>query len=223
MLLNGSGTKFALKVAVGMFEFVPAAWQLIRGNAGPHPGLGQASLAPPDSVEVEELEKYRLGVVLDIRASELLVQVMGKGELRFVLSTEAIVWDDRWVKDIPLRVGDRVLARGSERDETVFEVTQLYVNMVDVVGAVLTDQAVRGSSQVELQDQRGEKHAVILDDRTMVLPSPDEELPYGTLVPLAGRVAALDKGQPVHVIGRLWRDALVLAVTLDVVARLEND
>ena len=209
---------------VGMFEFVPAAWDLIRGETDPPVSSGQAKSAHGlTPIEVVELEKFRLGIVLEIRPSELLVQGPGKGELRFLLSAATRIWDDSWVKGIPLEVGDSVLARGDPRSELVFEVTQLFVNMVDVLGAVTADQAVRGSSVVDLYDQEGEKYVVRLDDRTMMLPAPDEGLPFGTLVPLVGRVAQLSNGQPVWVIGRRTADGSVLAVTLEAIACLENE
>lgn len=220
MPLKNSWCKFGINVALGMVDFLPAALAILRGTPnhrlGPHDERSTADFP----LELGRLEEFLLGTIHEVHSNRLLVRVQGGSRVNFLFSVETTFWDNRWVKDIPIKPGDEVLARGSLLADRSFEAMELYINMVDLSGVVAAYEVVRDSGSLQLLDREGTGHRVLLDPRTSVLSAADD-MPSSarTLVPLGGREVQLAEGQSIQVIGRQTEQGL-LAVSVDAVGHL---
>lgn len=111
--------------------------------------------------------------------------------------------------DIPVEVGDRVLALGVRRPDGSLDVEKLWVNPVNLMGPIEAVSREGAGWRLRVKDRYLGSVEVRVDPRTEIGTGP------GLVAPLAQRPVQWSVGQHIQVVGRRLRDGTVLAATLD--------
>lgn len=164
-------------------------------GGGQTPATPCPSPAPRNSGEPDFVPGYVSGRVVSIAPDHIVVNTADKGDVEPNPSFYRI-WDDLWVKDIPIEVGDEITAADTPTGGPV-----LYVNIVNLIGTISN---VRREGDILLFDMEydvrysGERgfDTIEVDGRARVSGTEPRE------------------GQKGQVAGRRLKDGTVLGVTV---------
>jgi len=208
------------KVAFGLVAFVPAARILIERRAKPasaqpgaggFPGIAAPPSPPPpnpEEVAAEIRASYREGIVTAIGASSYTIRAPDGSQTDVRLTSTTIVWGGAFVKDMPVSIGDELVAWGNSTADGSLEAEKLWTNLANLRGNVSGVRAASDGVAFTLNDRRLGGTQVQLVAATNVAVRSDP-----TLRPLAGRAITVEEGQYAEVIGRRLGNGTVVAVT----------
>ena len=134
-----------------------------------------------------------------------MLQTPDRGVVTLYLLPETDIWEGRWVKDIPMRAGDQVVAWGHRRPDGSLEVTKLWVNIVNLMGPIADLQKEGNNLRLRIRDRRRGWRGVLITPQTFIVLS---ALPRMTF---ADNPVDFKAGQFLQIIGRELQDGLVLA------------
>lgn len=217
---------FLLKVGVGLVAFIPATralWKVADPlSAQPairtdHPSP-PASHAPPSN-QVDP--RYASGNVLEVAPTALRIQTPYAGQRMLYLSESTLLWDDEWVKDLPVEVGEKVVAWGQPLGDGALATEKMWVNPENIMGPIRNIRGSFPSQTFELNDRRKGWMAVALNAKTQVSdirgkkqdPAPGQEPAVYQVQPFDQIAVEFRDEQHLQVVG--WRkNGSVQAVTL---------
>jgi hypothetical protein len=162
------------------------------------PGFnGQLPTPPPPQQASRSIENFVSGPALSVSEDEIVVRVYERGEVALHLTPTTRIWNDLWVKDVPIEEGDWITAWGPRLADGSHDVELLYANIVNLQGVVLEVRHDEDAVRLTHVDARqGQHEIVIYAERAL------------------GAGVELRDGDRLQVVGRKLGDGSVLATTL---------
>lgn len=151
------------------------------------------------------------GKVQEMGVSEIIILSPENQNIHLHIPDQSRIWDGiEWVAEIPIEVGDDVVATGVwEENSSVFIVQSLYINIVQLRG--VAGEIDKENLQLKLDDPRQGVRTVIIDARTEVyLLHDNRQGAYQELQVLP------ETGEYIEVIGRQLKDGTVLSVNITI-------
>jgi hypothetical protein len=151
------------------------------------------------------------GTVQEIETDELFILSPENEKIRLLAPDQSRIWDGTgWVGEIPIEIGDDVIATGVwAENKSVFIVQNLYINIVHLRGIV--GEMDKENLQFVLNDPRQGANTVIVNALTEVyLTNENRQDAFQDLQILP------DMGEYVEVIGRKLKDGKILAVNMTI-------
>ncbi len=200
------------KVGLSLVAFVPAARALAAGggspsSAGRMPIRSTANLPPPPPPGTSlVIDKFVSGNVVALSLPQIRIRTEAPGDVLLYLSATTDVWEGRFVRTIPIEIGDRLTVWGTPRNGAkAFDVEKLWINIVNLIGPISRIQPEGQGLRFSQRDRHMGATAVRIDPRTLIAGSAGLREPYSS------RPIALREAQVIQVIGRRLKDGSVLA------------
>lgn len=168
-------------------------------------GLQRVPPPPPPPGTSLVVESFATGHAVQVGPDVILIETSERGKVALHLSPTTDIWESRWVKSIPIEVGDHIMAWGARRTDRAHDVEKLWVNLVNLQGTVSNVKKEMAGLTFHHHDSRQGAHIVKIDQRTLVA------LRDSPKVTFASRPVDLAEGQFSQVIGRKVKDDSVLA------------
>lgn len=151
------------------------------------------------------------GKVQEIESGEIIILSPENQNIRLRIPDQSRIWDGiGWVAEIPIEIGDDVVATGDwEENKLVFVVRNLYINIVYLRGTA--DEVDKENLRFTLDDPRQGKNAVIVNALTEVYLTNDNR--QGAFQDLQ---ILPKEGEYVEVIGRKLKDGTILSVNITI-------
>lgn len=149
------------------------------------------------------------GTVQEIGSNEITILSSENKTIRLRFTTGSRIWDGiEWIAEIPIEIGDDVIATGSwEENDLVFVVQNLYINIVFLKG--IADEVDKESFRFKLSDLRQGENTVTVSPLTMIyLSDSNQQGAFQDIQTLP------TTSEYIEVIGREFNDGTVIAVTI---------
>lgn len=178
------------KFAAGFVAFIPAGRALVDSS--------------PPELYSDIVEEYEDGEVVHVTPKRLVIQTI-YGKVTLHLSSKTEVWENRFVREIPIQSGDRVIAWGKRRKDGSRDVERIWINLANLQGQITSPRALPEGSEFEQHDLRDGRTKVRIDPRTLIAVADTPKQP------LKERHVEFAESQFLQVIGRRLNDGTVLA------------
>ncbi len=180
-----------------------------KANASPlQAKLVSASPVPsPPLKEETPVEDFLSGQVVKVTPGHILLKQQAGSIIVLHLLPTTNVWGGLWVKSIPIAVGDRIDARVKRRNNGVFDVQKMWVNIVSLEGDILSVQKKADGFQLSLLNRFVGTVIVKIEPRT-------EVTRQGKEVTFSNSLIELRTGKLVRIVGRRLRNGSVIATEL---------
>lgn len=169
------------------------------------PTLPSSTNSPPGSPSLVE------GTVLTYDSKTILIKTENK-QVILEISNSTIIWDGIiWIAEIPMEIGDFVIARGTWTSDNSLAVDLLYVNIVNLRGTVSKVLQNQDNASFSITDQNQIEDQVIVSILTKVYEinvSGQSTYQESHLLPRDGDI--------VEVIGRKLKDGSILASSITI-------
>lgn len=189
-----------LKGLMAFAAFIPAAHVLASNRSGSaaqvDPTTRPTPPTPPPPGASMLIEEYASGPAVAVDTDKLVIKTYDRGDVTLHLSSRTEVWENLYVKDIPIEVGDRITAWGPRRADGSHDVEKLWVNLVNLRGTMSNIKRGTSDLQFTLRDTRRGMFSIIIQQQASRVGNGPRE------------------NQPCQVVGRKLKDGSVLAVTV---------
>lgn len=166
-----------------------------------------ASPVPSPLKEETPVEEFLSGQVVKVTPGHILLKQQARGIIVLHLLPTTNVWEGLWVKSIPIAVGDQIDARVKRRNNGVFDVQKMWVNIISLEGNILSVEKKADGLQFSLINQFVGTVIVKIEPRTEVTLQGKEATFSNSLIESR-------EGKPVRIVGRRLRDGSVIATKL---------
>lgn len=171
------------EIVLGLVTFIPGIWAIAHNE-----NVDQTS--------------YESGKVVKVNSNQLVMKTNNHRDIVLHLSPKTFVWKPLEAGNNPVKVDDTVRAVGAREADGSVNVTQLFVNMVMLIGPITSIKQEAGGFQLSLQDRSLGSVLVLTGQQTV------------TRQTLGGGSSELHEGQLIRVTGYRLKDGSVLAKQL---------
>lgn len=171
------------EIALGLMTFMPGVWAITHSD-------NTAQLC------------YESGKVVKVDTNQLLMKTIDHHDVVLHLSPKTFVWKPLEAGNSPVAVDDTIRAVGAREADGSVNVTQLFVNMVMLIGPITDIKQEAGGFQLHLQDRSLGSVLVQTGQQTVVRQT------------LGGGALELHEGQLIRITGYRLKDGSVLAKQL---------
>lgn len=180
-----------------------------KANAAPLQAKPVSASPVPSSPLKEEtpVENFLSGQVVKVSPDQILLKQQARGIIVLHLLPTTNVWEGLWVKSIPIAVGDQIDARVERRDDGVFDVQKMWVNIISLEGNILSVEKKADGLQFSLLNQFVGTVIVKIEPRT-------EVTLQGKKATFSNSLIESRAGKLVRIVGRRLRNGSVIATKL---------
>ncbi|MDD5371526.1 MAG: hypothetical protein PHQ40_20805 [Anaerolineaceae bacterium] len=205
-----------LKVMLGLFAFVPAV-RVLTNNVSQNQDVFSVEQVntpetlpppPPPGHENAVIENYASGTFVEDKEGDLLIHNRNGDTLLHLLASTN-VWEGAFVKEIPMKKGDWLIAWGKRKEDRSLDVELLWVNLVNLRGIITNPSQSGEEYSFELKDRQSGNKQVRIHPLTEAVSKE-----YPGKEPYKDRPIDIHNGQFCQVIGRELEDGDILATDL---------
>lgn len=180
-----------------------------KANASPLQAkpVSASPVPSPPLKEETPVENFLSGQVVKVTPGHILLKQQARGIIVLHLLPTTKVWEGLWVRSIPIAVGDQIDARVKRRDDGVFDVQKMWVNIISLEGNILSVEKKADGLQFSLLNQFVGTVIVKIEPRTEVTLQGKEATFSNSLIESR-------EGKLVRIVGRRLRNGSVIATKL---------
>ncbi len=198
-----------------LIALVAIAGAIANGSTQAAPVSHSPSASPPTRQQIP-VENSLAGEVMKLSPDQIVLKKQDRAVVVLHLSPKTVVWSDLWVKSIPVQVGDHIYANVNRRPDQSFDVQNMWVNIVNLVGKISKVEKKASGLQISLENQLLGSMVVNIDPR-MLVNRQGKETPYSV------HPVELHQGDTVRIIGRQLHDGSAIATKLIMESPMTND